>query len=122
MFDRISAAQTELMAAQYDEHLASEALRSSQERINDLSFHLEDGENRVAEAEAAAAHAQSQAAAADDACAEAEARAASLGEQVRSAPPCGLEPLIFILLHCIAHRAQTEVSHPLCGCNRVPWA
>ena len=71
------------MAAQYDAHLASEALRSSQERVSDLSFHMEDGENRLAEAEAAAAHAQAQAAAADDARAEAKARAASLAQQVR---------------------------------------
>lgn len=81
--NRIYAVQTELMAAQYDAHLASEALRSSQERISDLSFHMEDGENRLAEAEAAAAHEQAQAAAADNARAEAEARAASLAHQVR---------------------------------------
>lgn len=70
------------MAAQYDAHLASEALRTSQERVSDLGFHMEDGEDRLAEMKAQLAHIEEQAAAADAMRAEAEARAADLAQQV----------------------------------------
>ena len=76
--------QTELMAAHYDAHLASEALRSSQEHLSDLSFHMEDGQVRIAELEAHTAQLEEQAGAADAARAEAEARAADLALQVQS--------------------------------------
>ena len=76
-------AQTELMAAQYDAHLASEALRSSQEHLSDLGFDLEDGENRLAELRAHCGHLEEQVAASDAVRAEAEARCAELAEQVR---------------------------------------
>ncbi len=71
------------MATQYDAHLASEALRSSQEHLSDLSFNMEDGENRLAEMQAHFAHMEEQVAAADVLRAEAEARCADLAEQVR---------------------------------------
>ena len=76
--------QTELMAAHYDAHLASEALRSSREHLSDLSFHMEDGQARVSELEAQAAHLEEQAGVANVARAEAEARAADLAQQVRA--------------------------------------
>ena len=79
---KLHHAQTELMAAQYDAHLASEALRTSQERVSDLGFHMEDGEDRLAEMKAQLAHIEEQAAAADAMRAEAEARAADLAQQV----------------------------------------
>ena len=72
------------MATQYDAHLASEALRSSQEHLSDLSFNVEDGENRLAEMEAHFAHMQEQVGAADALRTEAEARSADLAEQVRA--------------------------------------
>ena len=76
--------QTELMAAHYDAHLASEALRSSREHLSDLSFHMEDGQARVSELEARAAELEEQAGAANAARAEAEAKAADLALQVRA--------------------------------------
>lgn len=79
------------MAAQYDAHLASEALRCSQERVSDLGFHMEDGENRFAEMEEQMAHVAEQAAAADAARAEAEARAGKLAQQVCV---CALMPIV----------------------------
>ena len=43
----------QLMAAQYDAHLASKALCSSQERVSYLSFHMEDLRKCLMEMEAA---------------------------------------------------------------------
>ena len=72
------------MATQYDAHLAGEALRSSQEHLSDLSFNMEDGENRLAEMQAQFAHMEEQIAAAEALRAEAEARCGELEEQVRA--------------------------------------
>lgn len=72
------------MASQYDAHLAGEALRSSQEHLSDLSFNMEDGENRLAELQAQFAHMEDQVGAADALRAEAEGRRADLEEQVRA--------------------------------------
>ncbi len=68
-------AQIELMAAQYDARTAAEALTSAQERVSDLTWHLDDSHSRIAELEASC----SEAAAAREA---AEQRASDLEDQV----------------------------------------
>lgn len=63
------------MAAQYDARTAAEALTSAQERVSDLTWHLDDSHSRIAELEASC----SEAAAAREA---AEQRASDLEDQV----------------------------------------
>lgn len=69
--------QIELMAAQYDARTAAEALTSAQERVSDLTWHLDDSHGRIAQLEASC----TEATAAREA---AEHRAAELEEQVRT--------------------------------------
>ena len=102
------------MAAHYDAHLASEALRSSREHLSDLSFHMEDGQARVSELEAHAAELEEQAGAANAARAEAEARAADLALQVRARAT--------LTLVCARDMASIMKPSPIWLAAPDPWA
>ncbi|KAK9908371.1 hypothetical protein WJX75_006826 [Coccomyxa subellipsoidea] len=82
--NRLADAQIELMAAQYDARTAAEALTSAQERVSDLTWHLDDSHGRIAQLEASCTEATAAREAAEHRSAELEEQAARAQARAQS--------------------------------------